>query len=144
MVHGDTSVELSTFRLGKDGIRGYGTFDIKATAFQLLNGRDNLLCLLVAEHTILTGVGVQTCHADMRFLNTKLTTGILYQFHTLDDTSLFHQVTSLPQRDMGRHMDDADILVCEHHGIFLGVGKGGIDLRMSVIVMPSKIQCFFV
>ena len=144
VVHGDTSVELSALRLGEDRVGRYGTFDIKATGFQFLNGGDNLLRLLIAEHTVLTGMGVQTSHPDMWLLDTKLTTGIVYQFHTLDDTSLLHQVTSLPQRDMGRDMDDADVLVGKHHGIFLCIGEGGVDLRMSVIMMSCKIQRLFV
>ena len=45
---------------------------------------------------------------------------------------------------MGGDMDDTDVLVGEHHGIFLGVGEGSIDLRMSVVVMSGKVQCLFV
>ena len=96
MVHGDASVILSTFRLGEDGVGWYGTFHVKASCFEFLDGRDNLLCLLIAEHPVLTGVGVQTRHTDMGLLDTKLPAGIVNQFDALDDTSLLHQVTCLP------------------------------------------------
>ena len=41
-------------------------------------------------------------------------------------------------------MDDADILVGQHHGILLGIGKGSIDFRMSVVVMARQVQRLFV
>ena len=96
MVHGDTSVILSTFRLGEDRVRRYRTFHVKAARFEFLDGRDNLLCLLIAEHSVLTGVRVQTSHTNMGLLDTKLPAGIVNQFDALDDTSLLHQVTCLP------------------------------------------------
>ena len=37
-------------------------------------------------------------------------------------------------------MDDADVFVGQHHGVLLGVGEGGVNLGMTVVVMTSQIE----
>ena len=75
VIHGHASVELAAFGFSENAVRGYWTFNIETTLAQFLNGRDNLLSLLIAEHAVLAAVGIQTSHANMGLLNTKLLAG---------------------------------------------------------------------
>ena len=43
-----------------------------------------------------------------------------------------------------RDVNDADVLVGQHHGILLRIGEGGINFRMSVEVMACQVQRLFV
>ena len=80
-------------------------------------------------------MGVEAGHTDVGLLNAKLTAGIVNEFYALNDAGLLYQVASLAQRHMGRDVDDADVLVSQHHGIFLCIRKRGVNLCMSIIVM---------
>ena len=77
-------------------------------------------------------------------LDAKLAAGIVDEFHTLDDACLFHQVAGLPQRHMRGDVDDADVLVGQHHRILLRTCKRGVYLCMSVVVVTSQVQRFLV
>ena len=144
VVHSDTAIKLSALGLGEDTVRRNRTFYVEATRFQFLDSWDNLLRLLIAKHTVLAGVGIQTCHTDMGLFDTKLATSIVYQFYTLDDTGFLYQVAGLSQGNMRRDMDDADILISEHHRIFLRICEGSVDFCMSIVVVTSQIQRLFV
>ena len=137
MIHRHNTIKLSAFGFGKDTVWRHRTVNVESALLQFLYGRNDFLCFLPAEHSVLTTVRVQTGHPDMRFFNTKLTTGIVNEFYTLDDTCFLHQIASLPQRNVRRNMDDADVLIGKHHRIFLRMGEGSIDFRMPVVVMTG-------
>ena len=121
-----------------------GTVDVETTCCQFLDGGNDFLSLLPTEHAVFAAVWIQTCHTDVGLLDAELSASIVNEFHALDDAGLFHQIAGLSQRNVRRYMDDADILVGQHHGILLGVGKRGIDFRMSVVMVTSQVQRFLV
>ena len=41
-------------------------------------------------------------------------------------------------------MDDADILIGQHHRIFLGIREGGVNLCMTIVVVSCQIEGFLV
>ena len=72
MVHGNNAVELTALSLGEDTVGRYGTVNIEVAAFQFLDGRNDFLSLLPAEHTVFAAMRIQTGHADVWILNTEL------------------------------------------------------------------------
>ena len=100
MVHGNNAVELTALSLGEDTVVRYGTVNIEVAAFQFLDGRNDFLSLLPAEHAVFAAMRIQAGHADVWILNTELAAGIVDEFDALDDAGLLHQVAGLAQGNM--------------------------------------------
>ena len=123
---------------------GYGAVDVETAGFEFVDGGNDLLCFLPAEHAVLAGVGVQTGYADVGTLDAKLAAGIVDEFYALYDAGLLHQVAGLTQGYVGGDVDDAYVLVGQHHGVLLRMREGGVYLGMAVVVVTGQVQRFLV
>ena len=87
---------------------------------------------------------VEASHADEGLLDAELSAGVVDEFYALDDAGFLDQVAGLTEGHVGGDMDDADVLVGQHHGVLLGVGEGGIYLGVAVVVVTSQVEGFLV
>ena len=60
----------------------------------------------------------------------------------LQHARLFHPVARLAQRYVRRDVDDAKILVREHHGVFIGMGEMCVYFGVAGEVMPGHVDGF--
>ena len=80
----------------------------------------------------------------MRILYSELPACVMNEFVDLYDTLLLTSVAGLTERDVGRDVYNAEFPLGEEHGVFLGICKGGINLGMTVVVMPGKMDGLFI
>ena len=85
-------------------------------------------------------MGVQPGYADAWMLYAELKAGIVDKISDIHDAVFLHQVACLAQGHMRRDVYDTQVLIGKKHGIFLGMGEGGIYLSMPVIVMSRQIE----
>ena len=76
--------------------------------------------------------------------NAKLPAGLIRQLDDAQDAVFFDPAAGLCQRDMRRNMDNAQIVMRQHHGVFLRVGVGRVNLGVTVKMVPRQIHRFLV
>ena len=53
---------------------------------------------------------------------------------------LFHPVAGFPEGNVGGHMDHSQVLVGQHHGVFLGAGVIRIDLGVAGVMVSRQVH----
>ena len=102
--------------------------------------RGEIFGFLGAEKAAVAGVGIETGYAYARMGYAKLAAGIVKQLGHFDDTGFLYQVTGLAERNMGGDVYHTKVLVGKQHGIFLGMGEGGVNLCVAVEQMTALVK----
>ena len=135
VVHTHHDIVPAADGLREHAVRRAGTHDTgNALGLGSLDGGGDLLDLLPAEQAVLTAVGVQTCHSDAGVLDPHILAGLVGDLDDLQHAILLDPVAGLPQGNVGGNMHHAQVVMCQHHGVLLGVGVGSVDLGVAVKV----------
>ena len=85
-------------------------------------------------------MGVKSGYAYSWMGNAELAAGVVEQFGHFDNAGFLHQVTGLAKWHMGRDVYHTQILVGQQHGVFLGVGEGGVNFGVTIEHMTALVK----
>ena len=77
-------------------------------------------------------MGIQAGNRHPRLFNADIPAGLVRNLDHIQHTVFFDTITRFPQGNMGGNVNDPQIMMHQHHGIFFRVRVGGVDLGMAV------------
>ena len=110
----------------------------------LINGRLNFFNFFSSEHTIFTAVWIQACNTDLRLLDTKCLTTFICNADNIEDSFLLAKITCLTEGYVCAYMDDTQLIMCKHHGVFCCMCIVCIYFGMSGVMMTGHIDVVFI
>ena len=132
VIHADDDIVPAAQSFRKDAVRRDGADGVDAFGFCRLNGRFDLLDFLGAEKAVFSAVGVESGDSHLRIFNSHIPAGLIRDLDDLEDAGFFYPVAGFPQGNMGGNVNDSQIMVRQHHGVFFRIRIGGVNFRMAV------------
>ena len=82
-------------------------------------------------------MGIQAGNGNLRVFDSHIPAGLICNLDYLQNAVLLYPVAGFPQGDVGGNVHHPQVVVGQHHRVFLCIGVGCIDLCVAVKMCVS-------